>query len=95
LITATTSIIAAQPITAKIMDPGDVIIVANRVLAMPAIMTAIAIAHLDMVLADVIAEMRAIGAQIHKTTNAPAIAMDAVMKIMKTAPVIAMDAAVG
>lgn len=95
MITATTSIIAAQPITAKIMDHGDVIIVANRVLAMPAIMTAIAIAHLDMVLADAIAEMRVIGAQIHKTMNAPAIAMDAVMKIMKTAPVIAMDAAVG
>lgn len=77
------------------MDHTDVIIVANRVLAMPAIMTAIAIAHLDMVLADVIAEMRAIGAQIHKTMNAPAIATDAAMKTMKTAPAIAMDAVVG
>jgi hypothetical protein len=77
------------------MDHTDVIIVANRVLAMPAIMTAIAIAHLDMVLADVIAEMRAIGAQIHKTMNAPAIALGAVTEIMKTAPVIALGAAVG
>ena len=95
MISAINTIIVVQPITAKIMDPGDATIVAKFAIAARVIMTAIAIAHLDMVLADVIAEMRAIGAQIHKTMNAPAIAMDAVMKIMKTAPVIAMDAAVG
>ena len=48
-----------------------------------------------MALVDAIAEMRAIGVQIHKTMNAPAIATDAAMKTMKTALAIATDAAVG